>query len=79
MTDQELEQSPEHRVAMELQALSSAILKLCAMRTANDTADEVLKSELELHRQAKRLAFLLSDIKASNNKSGPRGSIYRGL
>jgi len=69
MTEAELEQSAEHRVAMELQALSNAIMNLCKMRMSKDTADEVLSSELELHRQAIRLAFLLSDIKASNDNS----------
>jgi len=70
MTEAELEQSAEHRVAMELVALSNAIMNLCKMRMKHDTADEVLNSELELHRQAIRLAFLLSDVKASNDNSG---------
>ena len=60
--------SAEHRVAMETRAVTCGISALWKMRLANDTADEVLKSEGDLYAAKGTLDALIEDVRAANDK-----------
>lgn len=61
--------TPEHKVAMEVRAVSSGISNLWKMRLDSETADEVLKSEGDLYAALGTLRSLVEDIRESNDKT----------